>query len=59
MSFSSRFATRTLRSVSRRASKSLPQQSTSYSLIAARTAAAAVKLPQRAAAQVSASPCYS
>ncbi|KAF9790407.1 hypothetical protein BJ322DRAFT_1036239 [Thelephora terrestris] len=50
MSFS-RFATRGLRSVSRRVPKSLTQQSASYSLLAARTAAVAVKLPQRAATQ--------
>ena len=52
MSFS-RFATRGLRSISRRAPKSLTQQSASYSLLTARTAAVAAKLPQRAATQAS------
>ncbi|KAF9648949.1 ketol-acid reductoisomerase [Thelephora ganbajun] len=49
MSFSSRSAARALRSVSRRASKSLTQQSASYSLLASKTAAITAKLPQRAA----------
>ena len=52
MSFSSRSAARALRSVSRRAPRSLTQQSASYSLLAARTAAVTAKLPQRAAFQV-------
>ena len=52
MSFSSRSAARALRSVSRRAPRSLTQQSASYSLLATRTAAVTAKLPQRAAVQV-------
>jgi len=51
MSFSSRSATRALRSVSRRVPKSLTQQSASYSLLAARAAAVTTKLPRSTVVQ--------
>ena len=52
MSFSSRSAARAFRSVSRRTPKSFAQQSASYSLLAARTAAVTANLPRKAAVQV-------